>query len=84
MRDPIPRNRLRSLRKEQGLTLQQVANAIGVAFSTVYELETSGREVTLATAFRLSEFYGLPLDEIWQPLYDQICGEVVPAPNPRA
>ena len=68
-------NRLRILRKERGLTLLQVSEATGLAFSTLHAAETSEREVTLRIALRLAQFYGLPLNNIWQPLYEQICQE---------
>ena len=80
MINPIPQNRLRSLRKESGLTVEQVSNATGLSYSSLYEIETTERNVTLNTAFRLSQFYGLSLENIWQPLYDQICQEVSPRP----
>ena len=48
--------------------------------TTLQALETTEREVTLGLALRLAQFYGLPLDNIWQPLYDRICQEVAPAP----
>jgi DNA-binding XRE family transcriptional regulator len=79
----VPRriqNHLRVLRSQRGLTLQQVAEATGVSISTLHAIENENeREATLATAFRLAHFYSLPVEKIWQPLYDQICQESLDA-----
>jgi putative transcriptional regulator len=72
----VPQNRLRHLRKEYGLSVEQVSEATGLSYSTLYAIETTEREVTLSTAFKLARFYGLPLENIWQPLYEQLCQEV--------
>jgi transcriptional regulator with XRE-family HTH domain len=48
---PMPQNRLRSLRREYGLTVEQVSNATGLSFSTLYAIDTTEREVTPSTAF---------------------------------
>lgn len=75
----IPRkvqNHLRSLRAERSLTLQQVSEGTGLSISTLHAIENEQeREATLATAFKLARFYGLPVEKIWQPLYQQICHE---------
>ncbi len=75
----IPRkvqNHLRSLRAERGLTLQQVSEGTGLSISTLHAIENEQeREATLATAFKLARFYGLAVEKIWQPLYQQICQE---------
>ena len=75
----IPRkvqNHLRSLRAERGLTLQQVSEGTGLSISTLHAIENEQeREATLATAFKLAHFYGLSVEKIWQPLFQQICQE---------
>lgn len=75
----IPRrvqNHLRTLRSERGLTLQQVSEGTGLSISTLHAIENEQeREATLATAFKLARFYGLTVEKIWQPLYQQICQE---------
>jgi len=73
----MPHNRLRRLRAEYGLTLEQVSQATGLSFSTLHAVENQERgDMRLGTAFRLAHFYGLSVAEIWQPLYDQVCEEV--------
>ena len=66
-------NRLRTLRSERGMTLLQVSKATGLAISTLHSLEKGEREPTLATAFKLALFFGLPVEEVWQPLFQRIC-----------
>lgn len=88
----IPRkvqNHLRTLRSERGLTLQQVSEGTGLSISTLHAIENEQeREATLATAFKLARFYGLSVEKIWQPLYQQICqeaeeGQIWPMPAAR-
>lgn len=74
-------HRLRTLRNQRGLTLKQISDRIGLAISTLHEIEKHEREVTLTTAFRLAHFYRMPVAEIWQPLFQHICEE---APNGRS
>jgi DNA-binding XRE family transcriptional regulator len=75
----IPRkiqNHLRTLRSQRGLTLQQVSEGTGLSISTLHAIENEQeREATLATAFKLARFYGLSVEKIWQPLFEQICHE---------
>lgn len=75
----IPRkiqNHLRTLRAQRGLTLQQVSEGTGLSISTLHAIENEQeREATLATAFKLARFYGLAVEKIWQPLFEQICQE---------
>ena len=68
-------HRLRTLRTQRGLTLRQISEGTGLAISTLHEIEKHEREVTLTTAFKLACFYGLPVAEIWRPLFQQICQE---------
>lgn len=56
-----PRNRIAELRKEKGLTLQQVADAIGVGNNTISRYETGKREPKLETWIKLANFFGVPL-----------------------
>jgi putative transcriptional regulator len=67
--------RLRTLRIQRGLTLRQISERTGVAISTLHVIEKHEREVTLTTAFKLARFYGMPVADIWRPLFQQICQE---------
>ncbi|HYL96033.1 MAG TPA: helix-turn-helix transcriptional regulator [Terriglobales bacterium] len=80
---------MRTLRSERGLTLQQVSEGTGLSISTLHAIENEQeREATLATAFKLARCYGLSVEKIWQPLYQQICqeadeGQIWPMPAAR-
>lgn len=54
-----PHNRIAELRKEKGLTLQQVADAIGVGNNTISRYETGKREPKLETWLKLADFFGV-------------------------
>lgn len=56
-----PSNRIAELRKEKGVTLQQVADAIGVGNNTVSRYENGKREPKLETWFKLSDFFEVPV-----------------------
>jgi transcriptional regulator with XRE-family HTH domain len=67
---------LRALRTQRGLTRREVCECTGLSVSTLRAVEKQEREVSLATAFKLAHFYGLPVTEIWRPLFQQICREM--------
>lgn len=57
-------NRIAKLRKEKGLTLQQVADAIGVGNNTISRYENGKREPNLATWLKLANFFGVSVSYI--------------------
>ncbi len=59
------------------MTLEQVSHATGVSASMIHALENDRRAVVLTTAMKLARFYGLPVEEVWKPLRDQVCEAVV-------
>lgn len=70
-------NRLAVLRAERGLTRNQLAEAIGVNYQTVGYLERGDYSPSLEMAFRLAEFFGLPIEAIFAreqfaPLSEQV------------
>jgi transcriptional regulator with XRE-family HTH domain len=56
--------RLRSLRQEQGRTLDEVAEQAGMSTSTLSRLESGKRKPALELLLPLAGVYGLPLDEL--------------------
>jgi len=58
-------NRLAVLRAERALSRQQLADAIGVNFQTIGYLERGDYSPSLELAFRLSEFFDLPIEAIF-------------------
>lgn len=70
-------NRIAVLRIERGLSRQELARAIGVNYQTVGYLERGDYCPSLDLAFRMAEFFQLPVEAIFsrepfRPLSDQI------------
>ena len=63
-------NRISVLREERGISRKELAEKIGVNFQTVGYLEREEYNPSLDLAFRISEYFGLPIDLIFstQPL----------------
>ena len=59
------KNRLEELRRARGVRQEDVAQALGVSRQTVISREKGKYNPSLALAFRLSRFYGLPIEEIF-------------------
>jgi DNA-binding XRE family transcriptional regulator len=58
-------NRLPVLRAERGLSRQDLADAVGVNFQTIGYLERGDYHPSLELAFKLSEFFNLPIEAIF-------------------
>ena len=56
-----PRNRIAELRKESNLTLQQVADAIGVGNNTISRYETGKRKPSKEVLTKLSNLFRVPV-----------------------
>jgi len=70
-------NRLAVLRTERGMSRLGLANAIGVNYQTIGYLERGEYNPSLELAFRISEFFGLPIETIFstkpfKPLSEEI------------
>ncbi|HEX4165239.1 MAG TPA: helix-turn-helix transcriptional regulator [Bryobacteraceae bacterium] len=70
-------NRVAVLRAERGLSRQELADAIHVNYQTIGYLERGDYQASLELAFRLTEFFGLPLGAIFsrkpfRPMSEQI------------
>ena len=59
------KNRLEELRRARGVRQEDLAQALGVSRQTVISLEKGKYNPSLALAFRLSRFFGLPIEEIF-------------------
>ena len=55
-------SRLRALRKERGLTLQQLAKHFGMSHSTLSIYETGSRKPDMEMLKKLSDFFGVSVD----------------------
>jgi DNA-binding XRE family transcriptional regulator len=58
-------NRLAVLRAERGISRQELADALGINYQTVGYIERLDYNPSLELAFRLSEFFGLPIEAIF-------------------
>ncbi len=60
-------NRIKLLRTERGLSRKEVADAVGVNFQTIGYLERGDYNASLELAFKLSEFFEVPIDMAFSP-----------------
>ena len=58
-------NRISVLREERGISRKELAEKIGVNFQTVGYLEREEYNPSLDLAFRISEYFGLPVELIF-------------------
>ena len=58
-------NRIGVLRAERGLTRAGLAEAIDVNYQTVGYLERGEYNPSLELAFRIAEYFGLPIDAVF-------------------
>lgn len=58
-------NRIAVLRTERGLSRQALATVIGINYQTIGYLERGDYQPSLDLAFRLSEFFRLPIEAIF-------------------
>ncbi len=70
-------NRISVLRKEKGISRQELADVIGVNFQTIGYLEREEYNPSLDLALKISEYFGLPLELIFsskplKPLIEEI------------
>jgi len=73
-------NRIAVLRRERGVSRKELAETIGVNFQTVGYLEREEYNPSLDLAFRIGEFFQLPIDWIFstepmKPLSQQIMAQ---------
>jgi DNA-binding XRE family transcriptional regulator len=73
-------NRITVLRAERGLSRQQLAEALGINYQTVGYLERGDYNPSLELAFRISEYFGLPLEAVFSrqpfaPMSSQLYGK---------
>ena len=58
-------NRIGVLRAERGLSRKDLADAVGVNFQTIGYLERGDYNPSLELAFKLSDYFGLPIEIIF-------------------
>ena len=65
MRGGTVKNKLEALRRERGIRQEDLASALGVSRQTVISLEKGRYNPSLALAFKLSRYFSLPIEEIF-------------------
>ncbi|MCP4600909.1 MAG: helix-turn-helix transcriptional regulator [Proteobacteria bacterium] len=58
-------NRIAVLRQEKGVSRKQLAEQVGVNFQTVGYLEREEYNPSLDLAFRIGEYFGLPVEMVF-------------------
>lgn len=79
MAPPI-QNRITVLRAERGLSRQRLADALGINVQTVGYLERGDYNPSLELAFRIAEYFELPLEAVFSrqpfaPMSSQLYGK---------
>ena len=60
-------NHIRVLRKEKGVSQEDLARRCGVSRQTINAIENNKYDPTLSLAFRLSRELGVPVDGLFAP-----------------
>ena len=60
------KNRIKELRKHKGLRQEDLAEILDVTRQTVIAIENNKYDPTLALAMRISEFFGVSVNEIFR------------------
>ena len=72
-------NRIAVLRAERGLSRNALAQALDINYQTVGYIERGDFNPSLELAFRISEYFGLPLEAVFsrkpfRPLSEEVYG----------
>ena len=59
------KNRLEELRKQRAIRQEDLAQALGVSRQTVISLDKGKYNPSLALAFKLARYFGLPIEAIF-------------------
>ena len=59
------KNRLEALRKARGLRQEELAEALEVSRQTIGSLENGRYNPSILLAFKLSRYFGVPIEEIF-------------------
>jgi len=59
------KNKLEELRKKKGITQEELASALEVSRQTIGALENGRYNPSIILAFKISKYFGLPIEEIF-------------------
>lgn len=60
---------VKQARQYAGFTQREMAEKLGISRDTYRKIEQSPEDATIATAKRISEVVGIPIDQIFSPSY---------------
>lgn len=58
-------NKIRDLRKQKGITQDELASELEVTRQTIISLENGRYTASLQLAFKIARFFGKPIEEIF-------------------
>ena len=58
-------NRIKELRKEQNVTQEDLAGAVGVTRQTIISLENGKYNASLQLAFKIAKYFGVSIENIF-------------------
>ncbi len=59
------KNKLEEIRKEKGITQEELANALEVSRQTVGSLENGRYNPSIMLAFKIARFFNLSIEEVF-------------------
>lgn len=59
------KNKLEQIRKDRGITQEELANILEVSRQTVNSLENGRYNPSIMLAFKIAKFFGLQIEEIF-------------------
>jgi len=59
------KNRLEELRKERGMTQEELADALEVSRQTISSIENGRYNPSIVLAFKIARFFGTSIEEIF-------------------
>ena len=60
------KNELKSLREKEGISQEELARKLGVTRQTIIAIEKGKYDPSLRLAFKISKFFGKPIEEIFK------------------
>ncbi|ACG62453.1 TPA: helix-turn-helix transcriptional regulator [Streptococcus equi subsp. zooepidemicus] len=65
------KNRLEEIRKQKGITQEELANALEVSRQTIGSLENGRYNPSITLAFKIARFFDLTIEQIFSDEEDQ-------------
>lgn len=71
----MPLFEIRKVRLEKDLMIEEVAKATGLSSSYISAIEMGKKMPSLPTAFKLADFYGLTVDQLFRDIVEYKAGK---------